>query len=243
MSGAEDALLGPVGFLVAFFYGTIGFFSPCILPLLPGYLGFVSSVGAEDGTAARRHRVVLATALFVLGFAIVFTALGVTATAFGTWLVRNGALFNRIAGALVIAFGILYMLPSLVPALQRERRPFFEKVKPGLRGALPLGMAFGFGWTPCVGPVLGSMLTLAATSSPLRGGVLLLFFSFGLGFWFLLASLGAERLLRGGWLRRNIRRIQFVGGALMVTIGVLLVTNSLYRVLAPLIRWGNRFAI
>lgn len=244
MNGVEGALLGPVGFLVAFFVGTISFFSPCVLPLLPGYLGFVSSVGGEHGASPRRHRVVGATLLFVGGFAAVFALLGASATALGDFLIENLTVFNRISGVLVIVLGLVFMLPGLIPALQRERRPFFERVKPGMAGAFPLGMAFAFGWTPCVGPGLGVMLNLAGPQQrPVYGGLLLLFFSFGMGLWFILASLGAERLVRGGWFRRNLRNIQLVGGALMVTLGVLLLTDTLYDLMAPLLRWGNRWAI
>jgi cytochrome c-type biogenesis protein len=240
----DGALLGPVGFLVAFFVGTISFFSPCVLPLLPGYLGFVSSVGGEQGATAKRHRVVLATLLFVAGFAVIFTALGATATALGDFLTDNIRIFNQISGVVVIALGLIFMLPSLAPSLQRERRPFFERVKPGMAGAFPLGMAFGFGWTPCVGPGLGVMLNLAGPQGrPVYGGLLLLFFSFGLGIWFILGSLGAERLLRASWFKRNLRKIQFAGGVLMVALGILLVTNKLYDLMAPLLRWGNSFAI
>lgn len=239
----EGALLGPAGFFVAFLVGTISFFSPCVLPLLPGYLSYVSGVSGEQQKAPGRHRVFFATLLFVAGFATVFTALGATATALGDLLIDNLPLLSRIAGAIVIVMGLAFMLPKLFPFLERENRPFLSKVKPGFAGAFPLGMAFALGWTPCVGPGLGVMLTLAAPGggAPIRGAILLLFFSIGFGVWFLLASLGAERILRGTWFRRHLRHIQIAGGAVMVLIGILLVTDLWYQVMAPILRWSNDF--
>lgn len=245
MNGVEGALTGPVGFLVAFFVGTVSFFSPCVLPLLPGYLSYMSGVGGHEievSGEASKARVVRAVLLFVGGFAVVFTALGASASALGDFLVRNLPVVTRIAGAIVIVMGMSFLLPKLFPFLERENRPFLKHVKPGIGRAFPLGMAFAAGWTPCVGPGLGVMLTLAANEgSVLRGSVLLLFFSLGFGIWFLLAALGAERLLRSARWGRNLRRFQVAGGVVMVVIGVLLVTNLWYDVMGPLIRWSNRF--
>lgn len=240
-SGIEDALLGPAGFFVAFLVGVVACLSPCVLPLLPGYVSFVGEIGAESVERPRR-RVVLATMLFIAGFAVVFAALGASASAFGSLLLRHLATINRVAGVVVIVMGLAFLMPRLFPFLERENRPFMRGVKPGMAGAFPLGMAFAVGWTPCVGPGLGVMLTLAAQgASVVRGTVLLVAFSLGFGVWFLVAALGAEKLLRGGWFRRNLRRIQIAGGVMMVTIGVLLVTDQWSQILAPLIRWTNRF--
>ena len=245
MNGVEGALLGPVGFLVAFFVGTISFFSPCVLPLLPGYLSYMSGVGGHEvevGATTSRRRMVLAVLLFVGGFATVFTALGASASALGDFLLDHISLITRIAGVIVIVMGLTFVLPKLFPFFERENRPFLKHVKPGIGAAFPLGMAFAAGWTPCVGPGLGVMLTLAANEgSVLRGAFLLLFFSFGFGFWFLLAALGAQRILRSPRFSRNLRRIQLVGGVFMIAIGVLLVTDLWTQVMNPIIRWSNRF--
>jgi cytochrome c-type biogenesis protein len=244
VSDVEGALLGPVGFLVAFFVGTVSFFSPCVLPLLPGYLSYMSGVGGQEVAAgpASRRRVISAVLLFIGGFAVVFTALGASASAFGSFLLRHLAFITRIAGGIVIIMGLSFVLPRLFPFLERENRPFFRRVKPGIASAFPLGMAFAAGWTPCVGPGLGVMLTLAAQEgSVVRGTFLLLFFSFGFGVWFLLAAMGAERLLRGGWFGRNLRRIQVIGGSFMIVIGILLVSDLWTTLMAPLIRWSNQF--
>lgn len=239
------ALLGPVGFVVAFFIGTVSFFSPCVLPLLPGYLSYVSGLTGEDaGSEGGRRRVVLGIGLFVLGFATLFTAFGAAAGALGQALIRHTPAINRAGGAVIIVMGLAFLLPRFFPFLERERRPLLSRVKPGLAGAYPLGLAFAAGWTPCVGPGLGAMLTIGAQgSSPWRAALLLMFFSFGFGVWFLLAGLGLRRLFtKSGFFGRNLRTVQAVGGAFMVIIGVLLVTDLWATVMYPLIKFGNRFA-
>lgn len=244
MNGVQDALLGPIGPLFAFFVGTVSFFSPCVLPLLPGYLSFMSGAAneVEGDRAASRRRLIAATLLFILGFTVIFAVLGASASVLGAVLIRHLAVITRIAGVIVIIMGLAFVIPRLFPALEREKRPFLAKVKPGLPGAFPLGLAFGAGWTPCVGPGLGVILTLAVNEGSLiRGTVLLVAFSLGFGVWFLLAALGAERILRGSFLGRHMRQIQIVGGSFMVVIGILLVTDLWTSIMAPILRWSNRF--
>ena len=244
--GVRGALLGPVGFIVAFFVGTVSFFSPCILPLLPGYLSFVSGLSGEESEQTRtaRRRTLLGVGLFVLGFATMFTGLGIAASAVGGFLLNHLSTINRIAGGVVIVMGLAFLLPGLIPVLEKERRPFFSKVKPGIAGAYPLGLAFAAGWTPCVGPGLGVMLALGATQgSAWRAALLLFFFSMGFGVWFLLAGLGLRRaFIASAWLRARLRIVQAIGGVFMIAIGVLLVTDQWNNVIAPLQRLINRFA-
>ena len=298
-TGIKGALLGPVGFIVAFFVGTVSFFSPCILPLLPGYLSFASGLSGEEAPSispelfeaaharsgsrprrwtywfvvplfwragslirhqlraeralpeekrvvvkAARRRTLLGIALFVLGFATMFTGLGIAASFIGDFLLRNLKSITRIAGAVVIVMGVAFLVPGLFPFLEKERRPFLRRVKPGIAGAYPLGLAFAAGWTPCVGPGLGVMLTLGATQgSAWRAGLLLFFFSMGFGVWFLLAGLGIGFAVNTSqWLRKRLRIVQTVGGVFMLTIGVLLVTNQWNNVIAPIERLINNFA-
>lgn len=244
-AGVEGALLGPVGFVVAFFVGTVSFFSPCILPLLPGYLSFVSGLtGEEIDEGGGRRKVVKGIGLFVLGFAIMFTLLGAAASALGDALNRNLQVVSQVSGVIVIVFGLTFILPRLFPFLERENRPFMKNVKPGVAGALPLGLAFAAGWTPCIGPGLGVMLTLGLQEGSVwRGGLLLFFFSMGFGVWFLLAGLGIRRAMGASdWLKRHVRGLQVVGGSFMVVIGILLVTDQWQNVIAPLTRLVNRFA-
>lgn len=246
LATVRGALLGPAGFVVAFFVGTVSFFSPCILPLLPGYLSFVSGLSSEEAerTAQARRRALLGIGLFVLGFATMFTALGAAASFVGDFLIRNLRDVNRVAGAVVIVMGLAFAVPGLVPFLERERRPFLNRVRPGIAGAYPLGLAFAAGWTPCVGPGLGVMLTLGLTEgSVARASLLLFFFSLGFGVWFLLAGLGLRRALTAsGWMRARLRMLQAIGGLFMIAIGVLLVTDQWNNVIAPLERLINRFA-
>lgn len=241
----DGALVGPAGFLVAILVGMISFFSPCILPLLPGYLSFVSGLSGEEieGNIDRR-RVVIGTGLFTLGFATVFTALGATASLIGSFFIDHIVGINRIAGGIVIIMGIAFLVPQAMRFMEVERRPLMRRVKPGLGGAFPLGLAFAVGWTPCVGPGLGVMLGLGAASGTVaRGALLLFFFSVGFGIWFVLAALGIRRALgASAWLRRHTRGLQAVGGVFLVALGVLLVTNYWDQLINPLRRLINQFA-
>ena len=248
-SRIEGALLGPVGFVVAFLVGAISFFSPCILPLLPGYLSFVSGLNGDeiDSPKGRKH-VLLGTSLFVLGFAVVFTALGASAGAVGQFLFEPGSgrfdLVNRVAGGVVIVMGLAFLVPSLLKFMEVERRPLMARVKPGLPSAFPLGLAFAVGWTPCVGPGLGIILTLgAAEGTVTQAALLLFFFSLGFGVWFILAGVGFRKAIAASqWLRQRARVLQTVGGVFMIAIGVLLVTGVWEELLAPIRRMINSFA-
>lgn len=244
-SRVEGALLGPVGPVVALVVGAVSFFSPCVLPLLPGYLSYVSGLSGEElGEAAARKRVLLATVLFVLGFATMFTALGVAVSAVGQALLENQLLLTRIGGAVVILMGVAFALPGVIPALERERRPLMSRVRPGVGGAYLLGLAFAVGWAPCVGPGLGVILTLGfSEGSVARAAVLLFSFSLGFGIWFVLSGLAVRRALAAtAWMRRRARLLQTVGGVFMVAIGVLLLTGVWETVIAPLRRWTATFA-
>jgi cytochrome c-type biogenesis protein len=222
---------------LAFAAGVVSFASPCVFPLVPGYLSFVSGGEGDE------NRPLVPILLFIAGFAIVFTALGAFTTALIPRWIRSEA-GQRVAGVIIIAFGlfmILYALRRGRPWLYSERRPFLSRIRPGPAGALPLGMAFAAGWTPCIGPVLGGILTIAgAEGGAARGALLLLVYSLGLGVPFLLVGLGAHRLVRSlSFLQRNYRVIAAVSGALMVTIGVLLVSGLWLRVLTPFLRAGT----
>jgi cytochrome c-type biogenesis protein len=208
---------------LAFAAGVVSFASPCVLPLVPGYVSFVSGSGTREG-----RRPVVPLLLFVLGFAVVFTALG----AFSRALVPvvNSPTGQRVAGVLVASIGVLMILYALrigSPALFAERRPLLSRVGPGPVGALPLGMAFAVGWTPCIGPVLAGILTLALAQGGGAWGALLLFsYSLGLGLPFLLVGLGITRLMGAmAFVRRNYHWFAGISGVLMVTIGILLVLN------------------
>ena len=224
---------------LAFVAGAVSFTSPCCLPLMPGYMSYISGVSAEE---ASRRRVLGSASLFVLGFAIVFTALGASASALGEFLLTRLPVFIKVAGAFVILMGLATLGLLKIPFLMRERRIDLHRIRSGPAGAVPLGMAFAFGWAPCVGPVLGGILTAAAaTQTVWKGAILLFIYSLGLGIPFLLLALAyskAGRTFR--FLRRHGLAIERTGGVLLVTMGVLLITGYWQQLFTPLIRWFVR---
>lgn len=241
----SGALLGPVGPIVAFLVGAVSFFSPCILPLVPGYLSFVSGLSTEEmDEAAGRRRVLLGTVLFVLGFSVMFTGLALGVTAAGQALLGNQEILNKVGGGLIIVMGLAFVAPSLIPVMERERRPLLSRVKPGLWGAFPLGLAFAIGWSPCVGPGFGAILSLGyIEGSAGRAALLMFFFSMGFGMWFILSGLGMRRAITAtAWIRARSRRIQSVGGVMMLAFGVLLVTGAWERIIGPIRELISGFA-
>jgi cytochrome c-type biogenesis protein len=226
---------------LAFAAGVVSCASPCVLPLLPGYLSFVSGAGGKE-----ERRPVVPMLMFVLGFALVFTALGAFSKVFVP--VFRSEWGQRIAGVLVVAIGLLMVLYALrlgSPALFAERRPFLSRVQPGPVGALPLGMAFAVGWTPCIGPVLAGILGLAlAQGGGVWGATLLFFYSLGLGLPFVLIGVGVTRLTGAlAFVRRNYHWFAGIGGGLLMTIGILLATNLWVPLLTRLgvLRWVQGF--
>lgn len=223
---------------LAFAAGLVSFASPCVFPLVPGYLSFVS------GGQSRQERTAAPMLLFIAGFATVFSALGAFTAVMQPWL--RSQLGTRIAGGVVVAFGVLMLLYALRigwPGLYAERRPLLEKVRPGPAWAFPLGVAFGAGWTPCIGPVLAGVLGVAAAQGgSIRGAFLLLMYSAGLGLPFVLVGLGIRKLMGAlDFVKRNYHWITGVSGVIMISIGVLMVTNLWVRLLGPLLRTIGRF--
>ena len=219
---------------LAFAAGIVSFASPCVFPLVPGYLSFVTG-----GEVERERRPVLPILLFIGGFAAVFTALGAFTGA--VTRVLRSPLGIRVSGGIIIAFGLLMLLYALrlgSPTLFTERRPLLRRVRPGPAWAFPLGVAFGAGWTPCIGPVLAGVLAIAASSGgSVRGALLLLVYSAGLGVPFLLVGMGVSRLLGAlSFVRRNYHWIAGASGVVMITIGVLVATNLWTRLLGPVLR-------
>jgi cytochrome c-type biogenesis protein len=228
-----------IPYAIAFLAGIVSFSSPCCLPLMPGYLSYVGGVaGAEGNVAVVRARVTSAALLFVLGFSLVFTLLGATASALGSVLLQHRVGLMQIAGGVVVAMGFVSMGALRIPLLFREVRFDLSRVRPGPAGAVPLGMAFAFGWTPCIGPILGSILTAAASSQGVyRGAGLLFVYSLGLGVPFVLVGLGYSSGGRVfGWLRRHGRAIGIAGGALLIAMGILMITGRWLQLFTPLLR-------
>ena len=228
--------------------GVVSFSSPCVLPLLPGYVSYVSGLSAERRRAAgvttvvARRRVLFGATLFVAGFATVFTVLGATASALGLLLRQNLHTINLVGGAIVVAMGLAMTGALRIPLLQREARLDLRRFGAGQGSALPLGAAFAFGWTPCVGPVLASILTTAASTANLhRGALLLLAYSLGLGLPFLALAAGVARGRdRFGWLRRHSRRLEVVGGLALILTGVLMMTGGWTAVMSRMLAFYAR---
>ena len=213
--------------LLAFGGGMLSFLSPCVLPLVPGYLSLMSGVSVAAATS--RAQMLRATLLFVAGFTVVFTAFGAGASAIGQTLIEHQRELTRIAGVVVIVMGLVIAGLFTPLALMRERRFHVDVERFGAVAAPVMGMAFAFGWTPCIGPILSVVLSTAATSDTLgQGVVLLVAYSLGLGVPFVAAGLALERLTGVfGWVKRHIRVLNLVAGAVLVSFGVLLVTNQL----------------
>src|SRR6476620_2052916 len=210
-----------IGLALAFSAGLLSFLSPCVLPLIPSYLTFVTGVGLDDLGSARRAALVHAL-LFVLGFTLIFIALGASATVLGRLLVAYRQWITRIGGALVILFGLYLLGVVRVSAFERERRVHLANKPVGYLGTALVGVAFGAGWTPCLGPILGAILTYTAATDLSRGLPLLLAYSLGLALPFLLAAVAVERFLSAVTrMRPYLARVSQVSGALLVIIGVM----------------------
>ena len=228
---------------IALLAGFVSFASPCVLPLVPGYLGFVSGLSAATvggpgrsrgpgasraqasaAPSADRGRVVLGVSLFIAGFTFVFVSIGVLFGTVGSFLVRWEDILMRVLGVVVILMGLAFL--GAMPFLQRERRMHVSPTA-GLWGAPVLGFVFGLGWTPCLGPTLTAINALALNEgSALRGGLLAVFYCIGLGLPFLLIALGAQSTTRGlAFLRRHRLAIMRIGGAMLLFIGLALVSG------------------
>lgn len=230
---------GPGALFLAFGGGLVSFMSPCTLPLLPGYLAYISGLGVEEVQSGEGRGTVLATAaLFVLGFSLIFTASGATASYIGSFLLPYHDALSRIAGVFIIAMALVMIGLVRLPALYQERR-FHIGREFGIWSAFPLGMAFAFGWTPCVGPIFASILGLATTQGSAQRGALLLFvYGLGLGAPFLLVALFAGRAFESlGWFKRHYQALNVAGGSILIVMGLFLVMDRWTQLLGPVMRW------
>lgn len=223
-------------FLAAFVAGLLSFISPCVLPLIPGYLSYISGLTLDEmeGTAATtvdrtqaRRRVVVASIFFILGFSAVFISFGAAASAFGSFLLDWRRVIGKVAGAIVILFGLHMMGVLRIGWLYSEKRVQLEKKPTSVFGAFFVGLAFAFGWTPCIGPILGGILAIASVQDTVGQGVrLLAVYSLGLGVPFLLTALAINQFFRAfAKIRKHYHAIEIGSGLLLCAIGVLIFTD------------------
>ena len=232
-----------VTLLAAFGAGILSFISPCVLPLIPGYLSYISGLSLDEmrggpSGATRsavavvapphvRRRVLVSSLFFILGFSLVFIALGASASAIGHFVLARKSVFSKIAGAVIIIFGLHTMGVLRIEWLYQEKRVQTNRQPGGPFGALLVGIAFAFGWTPCIGPILAGILAIAATRSGVGEGVrLLAAYSLGLGVPFFATALAINRFFGAlARIRRHYHKIELVSGALLVAIGALIFTD------------------
>lgn len=227
MSGAEN-----ISIFVAISAGLISFLSPCILPVIPSYLAFITGISLEELSQQEnlrkvRKKVIANSLMFILGFSIIFIALGASATFIGKFLYNNIRLFEIIGGVLVIILGFHFAGIFRLKFLDREKKIHLKKKPLGYLGTCFVGMAFGAGWTPCVGPILGAILAMAATTQDVLKGIMLLtFYSAGLGLPFFLSAFILHKFFEYfKTIRKYFKVISIVGGVLLIIVGILLISG------------------
>ena len=227
---------------VALVAGLVSFFSPCVVPLLPGYLSYATGLSGADLESAGRGRMVAGSSLFVLGFSVVFVALGTASGALGDWLIVYAREISVVLGVFTILVGIAFL--GLVPWMQRDVR-VHRVPAVGLTAAPLLGILFGLGWTPCIGPTLSAVQVLAFQEGTAgRGALLSVFYSLGLGLPFIVAALAFRRMLGAvRWVRRHQAWVTRTGGVMLIVVGLLLVTGVWDLWVAYLRGWVGSFSV
>jgi cytochrome c-type biogenesis protein len=233
-----------IGLLTAFLFGLLSFISPCVLPIVPGYLSFISGVtfeemSAETSQKSVRNRILLNSIFFILGFSAVFIALGASATVVGQFLHEKINIISKVAGVLIVVLGLHMIGVFKIPFLNYEKRIHSNKKPLGFVGSFLVGLAFAFGWTPCIGPILAGILSIAAEQSTIGKGILLLtFYSAGLGIPFLLTGMSVSAFYKVfNKFKRHLHKVEVTSGVLLVVIGILIFTNYLTILSGYLSRW------
>ncbi|MFD4345652.1 cytochrome c biogenesis CcdA family protein [Streptomyces coelicoflavus] len=226
---------------IALLAGLLSFFSPCVLPLVPGYLSYVTGVTGADLAEARRGRMAAGASLFVLGFTAVFVSGGALFGYFGQTLQEQRGVLTKVLGVLMILMGAFFM--GLMPWLTQREFRFHRRPATGLVGAPVLGALFGIGWTPCIGPTLGSVLALSSTQAGAgRGAVLTVAYCLGLGVPFVLAAIAFRRALGAfGWVKRHYVWVMRIGGGMMILTGLLLLTGAWDALVQQMQTWSTGF--
>ncbi|MEU2224111.1 cytochrome c biogenesis protein CcdA [Streptomyces sp. NPDC018347] len=228
---------------IALIAGLVSFFSPCVLPLVPGYLSYVTGVAGTDLAEARRGRMVAGASLFVLGFSAVFVSSGALFGYFGASLVDYQSTLTRVLGAVMIVMGVFFM--GLLPWFTMREFRFHKRPTGGLLGAPLLGALFGVGWTPCMGPTLSSVNILSINeSSAARGSLLMVVYCLGLGVPFVLTAIGFRKALGAfAWVKRHYVWVMRIGGSMMIVTGVLLLTGAWSGLIQQMQTWSDGFNV
>lgn len=228
---------------IAVLAGLVSFFSPCVLPLVPGYISYVTGVTGTDLAAAKRGRMVAGASLFVLGFTAVFVSGGALFGYFGSTLQEHRELLSKVLGALMVLLGIFFM--GLMPWLTQREFRIHKRPLSGLVGAPLLGALFGVGWTPCIGPTLSAVTFLAANeASAGRGALLTVAYCLGLGLPFVLAAMTLRKALGAfSWIKQHYTWVMRTGGVMMTTTGLLLLTGLWDRIVQSMQVWSNGFTV
>lgn len=229
-----------VGLFTAFLFGVLSFLSPCVLPLVPGYISFISGLSFEELENEKKFlfKTFLSSVFFVLGFSVVFVSLGASATAVGKFLSDNMNVISKVAGVIIVLFGLHMTGIFKIKFLNYEAKLKTQGKPLGLIGAFIIGFAFAFGWTPCIGPVLATILVLASQQETVKQGILLLsVYSLGLGIPFILTSLSINLFFK--WfskIRKHLNVVEIVSGVILILLGILIFTNSLGLVSAYIMK-------
>ncbi|MET8944594.1 cytochrome c biogenesis protein CcdA [Streptomyces sp. NPDC004542] len=228
---------------IAVLGGLVSFFSPCVLPLVPGYLSYVTGVTGADLGDTRRGRMVAGASLFVLGFTAVFVSGGALFGFFGSTLQEYKDTLTKVLGGLMILLGVFFM--GLMPWLTQREFRFHKRPATGLVGAPLLGALFGIGWTPCLGPTLASVVALSSQqASAGRGAVLTVAYCLGLGVPFVLTAVAFRKALGAfGWVKRHYVWVMRIGGTMMIVTGVLLLTGAWDRLVQEMQTWSDGFTV
>lgn len=228
---------------IAVLGGLVSFFSPCVLPLVPGYLSYVTGVSGTDLAEARRGRMVAGASLFVLGFTVVFVSGGALFGFWGSTLQEEKGVLTKVLGGLMVLMGVFFM--GLMPWLTQREFRFHKRPATGLIGAPLLGALFGIGWTPCIGPTLASVQTLAMQqASAGRGAILTVAYCLGLGIPFVLAAVAFRKALGAfTWVKKHYVWVMRVGGIMMIATGVLLLTGAWDRIVQEMQVWSTGFTV
>ncbi|MBT2493044.1 cytochrome c biogenesis protein CcdA [Streptomyces sp. ISL-96] len=223
--------------------GLVSFFSPCVLPLVPGYLSYVTGISGTDLAEAKRGRMVVGASLFVLGFTAVFVSTGALFGYFGNTLQEYQQTLSRVLGGLMILMGVLFM--GLMPWITQREFRIHKRPAAGLAGAPVLGALFGIGWAPCTGPTLGAVQTLAFNeASAGRGAILTVAYCLGLGVPFVLAAMAFRRALGAfAWVKKHYVWVMRIGGLMMIVTGLLLVTGIWNGIIQDMQGWTNSFTV